>query len=79
MALLSHGKFNENFVRRLASQVQTYRAHIELLTLRAATDRVLAATHAGYLNGTVTELAHGSTSHMRHATALYVNYVTTNG
>jgi CRP-like cAMP-binding protein len=49
--------FIEGFTRLLAVQVQQYRAHIELLSIPSAKDRVLAAVEAGYLDATVTELA----------------------
>ena len=49
--------FIEGFTRLLAVQVQHYRAHIELLSIPSAKDRVLAAVQAGYLDATVTELA----------------------
>ena len=41
----------------LAVQVQHYRAHIELLSIQSAKDRILAAVQAGYLDATVIELA----------------------
>lgn len=56
-ALRENSHFNDTFIRLLAGQVQTYRAHIELLAIHSATDRVLAAIHAGYLNASVKEFA----------------------
>lgn len=53
----SNPAFSEDFTRLLAQQVQQYRAHIELLAIPLAKDRILAAFQAGYFNGTVTELA----------------------
>lgn len=49
--------FSEGFTRLLAIQVQHYRAHIELLAIASAKDRVMAAVQAGYFDATVTELA----------------------
>lgn len=49
--------FSEGFTRLLAIQVQQYRAHIELLAISSAKERILAAVQAGYFNSTVTELA----------------------
>jgi CRP/FNR family transcriptional regulator, dissimilatory nitrate respiration regulator len=49
--------FSEGFTRLLAIQVQQYRAHIELLAIPSAKDRLLAAVQAGYFDATVTELA----------------------
>lgn len=53
----SNPAFSEGFMRLLAVQVQHYRAHIELLAIPSARDRILAAIHAGYFESTVTELA----------------------
>jgi CRP-like cAMP-binding protein len=53
----SNPAFGVGFTRLLATQVQQYRAHIELLAIQSARDRVLAAVQAGYLDATVTELA----------------------
>ncbi|MGJ8627440.1 MAG: Crp/Fnr family transcriptional regulator [Sulfitobacter sp.] len=49
--------FSEAFTRLLAIQVQQYRAHIELLAIPSAKQRILAAVQAGYFDATVTELA----------------------
>jgi CRP-like cAMP-binding protein len=49
--------FTTSFTRLLAQQVQSYRAHIEVLAIRSAPERVLAAVRAGYLEGAVTEFA----------------------
>ncbi len=49
--------FSEGFTRLMAFQVQAYRAHIEILAIRSAKERVLAAVQAGYFTATVTELA----------------------
>lgn len=49
--------FSTRFTRLLAIQVQKYRAHIELLSIPSAKERILAAVQAGYLDATVTELA----------------------
>ena len=49
--------FSEGFTKLLAVQVQQYRAHIELLVILSAKDRLLAAVQAGYFDVTVTELA----------------------
>ncbi len=49
--------FSMQFSQHLATQVQQYRAHSEILAIRSAKHRVLAAVQAGYLTGTVTELA----------------------
>ena len=53
----SNPAFSEGFTRLLAIQVQQYRAHIELLAIPSAKERILAAVHAGYFDATVTELA----------------------
>ncbi|WP_162933401.1 Crp/Fnr family transcriptional regulator [Sulfitobacter mediterraneus] len=53
----SNPAFSEGFTRLLAVQVQQYRAHIELLAIPSANERILAAVHAGYFDATVTELA----------------------
>lgn len=53
----SNPAFSEGFTRLLAVQVQQYRAHIELLAIPSAKERILAAVHAGYFDATVTELA----------------------
>ncbi len=49
--------FTEGFTRLLAIQVQQYRAHVELLAIPSAKERILAAVQAGYFDATVTELA----------------------
>ena len=49
--------FSEGFTRLLAVQVQRYRAHIEMLAIGSAKERVIAAVQAGYFDATVTELA----------------------
>ena len=49
--------FSEGFTRLLAVQVQQYRAHIELLAIPSAKQRILAAVQAGYFDAPVTELA----------------------
>lgn len=49
--------FSEGFARLLAVQVQQYRAHITLLAIPSAKERVLSAVQAGYLQTTVSELA----------------------
>jgi CRP-like cAMP-binding protein len=53
----SNPAFSESFMRLLAVQVQQYRAHIELLAIPSAKERILAAVQAGYFDATVTELA----------------------
>lgn len=53
----SNPAFSEGFTKLLAVQVQQYRAHIELLAISSAKDRILAAVQAGYFDATVTELA----------------------
>jgi CRP-like cAMP-binding protein len=53
----SNPAFTEGFTRLLAIQVQQYRAHIELLAIPSAKDRILAAVQAGYFDSTVIELA----------------------
>jgi CRP-like cAMP-binding protein len=53
----SNPAFCEGFTRLLAVQVQKYRAHIELLAIPSAKERLLAAVQAGYHDATVTELA----------------------
>jgi CRP-like cAMP-binding protein len=53
----SNPAFSEGFTRLLAVQVQQYRAHIELLAIPSAKERILAAVHAGYHDATVIELA----------------------
>ncbi|WP_299962359.1 Crp/Fnr family transcriptional regulator [uncultured Roseobacter sp.] len=49
--------FSMQLSQHLANQVQQYRAHSEILAIRSAKHRVLAAVQAGYHQGTVTELA----------------------
>lgn len=49
--------FSMRFARHLAVQVQQYRAHIELLAIRSAPERLLTALQTEYNQGTVTELA----------------------
>ncbi len=49
--------FTMRFAQHLAAQVQHYRSHAEILAVRSAKERVLVALHAGYHQGTVTELA----------------------
>lgn len=49
--------FSMQFSQHLATQVQQYRAHSEILAIRSAKHRVLAAVQAGYHQGAVTELA----------------------
>ncbi len=49
--------FSMQFSKHLATQVQQYRAHSEILAIRSAKHRVLAAVQAGYHQGAVTELA----------------------
>lgn len=56
-SMQSNPVFSEGFTRLLAVQVQQYRAHIELLAIPSAKERVLAAVQAGYFDATVTELA----------------------
>ncbi len=53
----SNPTFSQDFTRLLALQVQRYRAHIELLAIPSAKERILAAVQAGYFDATVTELA----------------------
>lgn len=53
----SNPAFSEGFTRLLAVQVQQYRAHIELLAIPSAKERILAAVQVGYFDATVTELA----------------------
>jgi CRP-like cAMP-binding protein len=53
----SNPVFSEGFTKLLAVQVQQYRAHIELLAISSAKERMLAAIYAGYFDATVTELA----------------------
>jgi CRP-like cAMP-binding protein len=56
-AMQSNPEFSETFARLLAVQVQQYRAHIELLAIRSAKERVLAAFRAGYSATTIPEFA----------------------
>jgi CRP-like cAMP-binding protein len=56
-SLQSNATFGEGFTRVLAVQVQQYRAHIEILAIRSAKHRVMAAVQAGYLKATVPEFA----------------------
>lgn len=53
----SNPTFVEEFSKLLAQQVQGYRAHIELLAISSAKDRLLAAMQAGYFETTVIDLA----------------------
>ena len=49
--------FCEDFTRLLAVQVQHYRALIEILAIRSAKERVIAAVQAGYLEATIPAFA----------------------
>lgn len=60
----SNPEFSAGFTRLLAVQVQQYRAHIELLAIRSAKERVMAAYEAGYLATTVLEF--GSRINLTH-------------
>lgn len=53
----SNTEFSEAFTRLLALQVQHYRALIEILAIRSAKERVMAAVQAGYLEATIPEFA----------------------
>lgn len=53
----SNPAFCLSIAKLLAVQVQQYRAHIELLAIPSAKDRIFAAVQAGYFDATVTELA----------------------
>lgn len=53
----SDPEFSEAFSRLLAVEVQHYRTHIELLAIRSAKSRVMAAVQAGYLQTTIPEFA----------------------
>jgi CRP-like cAMP-binding protein len=55
--LNSDPSFSVGFTKLLAAQVQYYRAHVEILAIRSAKDRVIAAVRAGYLDSAITELA----------------------
>ncbi len=55
--LARDGAFATALVQRLAQQVQTYRRRLELLAIRPAKARVLAALADGWLTGPVTDLA----------------------
>lgn len=57
LAMNSNPAFSQEFTRLLAVQVQQYRAHIELLAIRSAKERVLAAYKAGYLATTIPEFS----------------------
>ncbi|WP_187431354.1 hypothetical protein ROLI_030360 [Roseobacter fucihabitans] len=49
--------FSLAFTRHLALQVQHYRAHIEMLSIRSAKERIMVAVQAGYLEASAMELA----------------------
>ena len=53
----SNSAFPEGFTSLFTVQVQQYRAHIGLLAIPSAKERILAAVQAGYFDATVTELA----------------------
>lgn len=53
----SNPDFSAIFMKLLAGQVQHYRAHIEMLGIASAKERVLVAFQAGYFDATVKELA----------------------
>lgn len=53
----SSPEFSAAFSQLLATQVQQYRTHIELLAIRSANGRVMAAIKAGYLETTISEFA----------------------
>lgn len=56
-AMSNDPKFATNLIERLAGQVQGYRRRLELLAIRSAKDRVLAALADGWLTGTVVGFA----------------------
>lgn len=49
--------FSMSFTKHLAQQVQHYRAHIEMLSVRSAKDRIMVAVQAGYFEASTMELA----------------------
>lgn len=53
----SDPQISENFTKHMAQQVQHYRAHIEILAIRSAKERVMAAMQAGYFEATAIEIA----------------------
>lgn len=53
----TNSEFGQGITRLLAVQVQQYRAHVEMLSIGSAKERVIAAVQAGYFDSTVTELA----------------------
>ena len=53
----SEPKFSKQFNKLLASQIQNYRQILEIMAIKSATDRILAAVTAGYLVGSVTDFA----------------------
>lgn len=56
--------FSAAFTRHLAQQVQHYRAHIEMLAIKSAKERIMVAVQAGYFEATAMELAsHINLSH----------------
>lgn len=50
-------EFTTAFNKLLATQIQTYRLTMEILAIKSAKERTLAAVAAGYLTGPVTEFA----------------------
>lgn len=50
-------EFSREFTKHLAIQVQMYRAHVELLAIRSAKDRILAAMQTNNNTSTIIELA----------------------
>lgn len=56
--------FSMVFTKHLAQQVQHYRAHIEMLSIRSAKERIMVAVQAGYFEASAMELAsHINLSH----------------
>jgi len=53
----SEPTFSKQFNKLLASQIQNYRQILEIVAIKSATDRILAAVTAGYLVGSVTDFA----------------------
>ena len=49
--------FSQEFYECLASQLQTYRQTMEILAIKSAKERTLAAVAAGYLTGSIIELS----------------------
>lgn len=64
--LSTDANFSSAFTALLARQVQSYRVLLEIIAIKSAEERILAAVSAGYLEGAITEFA--TRIHLTHET-----------